>query len=251
VLPSDHHVADEPEFIRVLERAIASARAGHVTTIGIKPTRPETGFGYIEVGDQDEHARRGVRFVEKPDRATAERLVADGKHLWNGGMFVFRARDMIDAVRTHLPVVGDALAKFDAAAERGEEARVVAELFPTLPSVSIDVGVMEKLASFAVVPGDFGWSDVGSWEAAWELAAKDAAGNHGPDGAVFLEASRNHVVDLRRDGDEKKRAIAILGIDDLCVIETDDALLVVPRSRAQDVRLAVEALRKAGRSDKL
>jgi mannose-1-phosphate guanylyltransferase len=251
VLPSDQHVADEEEFLLVVERAVLSARKGLITTIGIKPTRPETGFGYVEVGEADGTAHRGIRFVEKPDRVTAEKLVESGRFLWNAGMFVFRAKDMVDAVRTHLPQVGDAIAKFDAAAAKGEESAVVAEIFPSLPGVSIDVGVMEKVASFAVVPGDFGWSDVGSWESAWELASKDDIGNHGPEGTVFAAAQRNHVVDLRTDATEKKRVVALVGVDDLCVIETDDATLIVPRERAQDVRLAVEALKQAGRTERL
>jgi mannose-1-phosphate guanylyltransferase len=250
VLPSDHHIADEPAFLSVMERAVTSARNGAITTIGIRPTRAETGFGYIEVGEEEGPARRGVRFVEKPDRATAEVLVASGRHLWNGGMFLFRARDMLDAIRAHLPALADALQAFDAAAAEGgaeAEAKIVAERFPTLPSVSIDVGIMEKLPRFAVVPGDFGWSDVGSWQAAWELADKDPQRNQGPEHAVFVDATGNHVVDLRSAVVPGQRAIALVGVADLVVVETDDATLVVPRDRAQDVRLAVDALKASGR----
>jgi mannose-1-phosphate guanylyltransferase len=165
VLPSDHHVADEPAFLAVLERAVASARRGVITTIGIRPTRAETGFGYIEVGDEEppgSGVHRGVRFVEKPDRQTAEAFLAGGRHLWNAGMFVFRARDLREALRTHAPAIEEAIAAFDRAA-RGErdpasgearsEPEEVARLFPSLPSVSIDVAIMEKLGRFAVVPG--------------------------------------------------------------------------------------------------
>lgn len=255
VLPSDHHIADEAGFRAVLEAAVASARGGVITTIGIRPTRPETGFGYIEI---DEAAattgaapapRRGVRFVEKPDAATAERFVAGGRHLWNAGMFVFRARDLRAAVRAHAPAIASGLDELDGAAASGDERAAVERVFPTLPSVSIDVGIMEKLDRFAVVPGEFGWSDVGSWQAAWELAERSGAGNHGPEHAVFVDAGGNHVVDLRTDATTRRRTIALVGVQDLVVVETDDGLLVVPRTRAQDVRLAVEALRTAGRSD--
>lgn len=258
VLPSDHHIADEPRFRAVLESAIASAREGVITTVGLRPTRPETGFGYIELeAPLDDHdrgaslsleARRGVRFVEKPDAATAEAFVAGRRHLWNGGMFAFRARDMLDAVRAHLPAVADALDRIDRAAGGGDEASAVEHVFPSMPSVSIDVGVMEKVERFAVVPGDFGWSDVGSWQAAWELAPRGPEGNHGPAHAVFVDAARNHVVDLRSDATTTSRSIAVVGVSDLVVVETDDGLLVVPRTRAQDVRLAVEALRAAGKT---
>lgn len=258
VLPSDHHIADEAGFRAVLEAAVASARSGVITTIGIRPTRAETGFGYIEIdaADRDDHGghrvaapRRGVRFVEKPDVATAERFVAGGRHLWNAGMFVFRARDLRAAVRAHAPAIASGLDELDRAAATGDERAAVERVFPALPSVSIDVGIMEKLDRFAVVPGEFGWSDVGSWQAAWELAERSSAGNHGPDHAVFVDAGGNHVVDLRSDAPSRRRAIALVGVQDLVVVETDDGLLVVPRTRAQDVRLAVEALRTAGRAD--
>ena len=134
----------------------------------------------------------------------------------------------------------EAAAKQGAAAERAETERVV----PELPALSIDYGVMEKLPAFNVVPGSFGWSDLGSWETAWELAPKDAGGNVANAHAVLVEAKNNLVVDLRGDG--KKRVIAAVGVDDLCIVETDDALLVVPRDRAQDVKHVVDRLKKEG-----
>jgi mannose-1-phosphate guanylyltransferase len=242
VLPSDHHVADVAGFRKALELAVGSARDGVVTTIGIKPTRPETGFGYIELEDGAEPVRRVRRFVEKPDLARAEQFVASGRFLWNGGMFIYRARDMMGAVEAHLPEVAGGVRAIDEAATKGKEAEAVASLFGTLPSVSIDVGVMEKLERLAVVPGDFGWSDIGSWQAAWELAQRDERGNAKADQAHYVESTGSMVVDARSPG-SKKKVVTLVGVDDLVVIDTDDALLVVPRSRAQDVRLAVEALK--------
>lgn len=244
VLPSDHHVADTEGFRRCLALAVESARAGIVTTIGIRPTRPETGFGYIEVdGDiRVEGALPVKRFVEKPDLARAESFLASGRFLWNGGMFIYRASDMMRAVAAHLPGVADGVGALDAAAAKGEEASALPGIFGSMPSVSIDVGVMEKLDRLAVVPGDFGWSDIGSWQAAWELAQKDERGNAAGPRAACLDARGNLVVDARSPGAPKK-VVALVGVDDLVVIDTDDALLVVPRSRAQDVRLAVEAFR--------
>jgi mannose-1-phosphate guanylyltransferase len=256
VLPSDHHVGDEAAFLAVLERAIASARGGVITTIGVAPTRPETGFGYIELaaplpegGRRAPEALPGLRFVEKPDAATAARFVDGRRHLWNAGMFVFRARDLRAAIRAHVPAIAGAIEELDRAAAAGGEAAALARLFPLLPSVSVDVGVMEKLERFAVVPGEFGWSDVGSWQSAWELAPRDEDENHGPEHAIFVDSARSHVVDLRADAATARRAIALVGVQDLVLVETDDGLLVVPRTRAQDVRLAVEALRAAGKSD--
>lgn len=247
VLPSDHFIADERGFQEVLASAVASAERGHVTTVGIVPTRPETGYGYIEVGDALEGPARAVkRFVEKPDRARAASFVEAGpsRYLWNAGMFFFRVRDMTALLEQHLPKVAAGIAKIDAAAGTAGEATTVREVFPTLESISIDHGVMEKAKGLAVVPGDFGWNDVGSWQSAWELADKDEKGNAvGPDD-LAIEAENN----LIRSLGARKKPIALVGVNDLVVVETDDAILVIPRERAQDVRLVVDALKKAGRT---
>ncbi len=252
VLPSDHHIADEDRFREVLARALDSARRGTITTIGIEPTRPDTGYGYLELGEElGQGLRRGLRFVEKPNRARAEEYLASGRFVWNSGMFFFRVADMLSAVREHLPELFAGLERIEAAARKGvEHERAETErVFPSLPSVSIDVGVMEKLGAFNVVPGSFGWSDLGSWETSWELGQKDAAGNAVSAETVLIEATNNLVVDLRSGG--KKGVMAALGVDDLCIVETDDALLVIPRSRAQDVRLIVEELKRRALEDKI
>jgi len=169
-LPSDHHIRDEAGFRAAIERAVKSASGGPITTIGIKPTRPETGFGHIEASDEIEPGvRRAVRFVEKPDRQRAEEYVRSGRYFWNSGMFFFPARTMLSAIEAHLPELSSGISRIEAAAKRGdaaeaEETRVV---FPTLPSISIDYGVMEKVTPIHVVPADFGWSDVGSWLASY------------------------------------------------------------------------------------
>lgn len=243
VLPADHFISDEPGFRAVLERAIRTAEQGWLTTIGVSPTRPETGYGYIELGGTlHEGAHAVTHFVEKPDRARAEAFLEGGRHLWNAGMFVFRARVMLEAIGRHLPPLAATLALLDAAAERGDEARVLGELFPSLPSVSIDHGIMEKADRVAVVPGSFGWNDVGSWEVSWELARHDAEGNAVPEGTVTVDAANNLVRDLSTSREGKKRRFALLGVSDLVLVETDDAVLVMPRSRAQDVRAIVEEL---------
>jgi mannose-1-phosphate guanylyltransferase len=153
------------------------------------------------------------------------------------------------AVATHLPALAEGLDRLDAAAAAGDEARVLDELFPTLPAISIDHGVMEKAARQAVVPGAFGWNDVGSWEVAWELARRDERGNAAPPGTVAVDASDNLIVDLTRGA--RPRRFALLGVRDLVVVETDDAVLVMPRERAQDVRAVVDALKERGEVDKL
>jgi len=252
VLPSDHFIANEDGFRRVVGRALEGALRGNLTTIGIVPTRPETGYGYIEVGPDLEPGLHGVaRFVEKPDRARAEAYVAGGKHLWNAGMFFFQARAMTEAIAMHLPDLAAGLTRLDDAAAKGAERAALAAIFPTLPSVSIDVGVMEKAAKLAVVKGDFGWNDVGSWESAWELASRDPEGNALPAGSIAVDAKGNLVRDLTTGGATKKRVYALVGVSDLVVVETDDAVLVIPRSRAQDVRSVVEVLKARGDKGRL
>lgn len=246
-LPSDHHIADLPGYRAALEVAVASARRGIITTIGIKPTHPETGFGYIEAELRSGIVWSAIRFVEKPERARAEAFLAAGTFFWNAGMFIFRAGDMVRAIAEHLPELARGLAAIDAAARAGDESAVLAEIFPTLPAVSIDVGVMEKMEQLAMVPGDFGWGDLGSWLSLSELASKDEAHNSGPPGAIFVDSANNHVSDLRARG--AKRVIALCGVRDLVVVETDDALLIVHRDEAQRVRDVVAELVSRGDSD--
>jgi len=245
VLPSDHFIGDEEAFRATVARAIESARDGRITTIGILPTRPDTGYGYIEVGRALGGGAYAVeRFVEKPGRELAEEYVGGGRHVWNAGMFFFRASAMLAAIDAHLPALATGLRALDAAAARGEEAAALADVFPTLPAISIDHGVMEKARDLAVVKGDFGWNDVGSWESAWELAPKDAHGNALPSGAIAVDAHGNLVRDMTAGS--ARKVIALVGVDDLVVVETDDALLVMPRGRAQDVRAVVDALKARG-----
>jgi mannose-1-phosphate guanylyltransferase len=248
IFPADHVVTDEAAFLGTLAEAVELARAGFIATVGLEPTRPETGYGYIEVGaplpGASTRAFAVERFVEKPDASRAEAFLAGGRHLWNGGMFFFQAARLDAEIRTHLPALAAGLDRIDAAASGPEAEATLAHEFPTLPSISIDHGVMEKAGQLAVVRGSFGWSDVGSWQTAYELAPKEGDDNVAPDGAVLLDARRNLVRDLRTD--EKKRVIALVGVDDLVVVETDDALLVMPRSRSQDAKLVVDALRRRG-----
>jgi mannose-1-phosphate guanylyltransferase len=247
-LPSDHHVRDDEAFRETVRAALASAATGVVTTIGVKPTRPETGFGYIEVAGAppDGVATPVRRFVEKPNRAHAAAFVESGRYLWNAGMFFFRAKDLVAAVRAHLPALGAMLDRLDEAARLGDEGAALDAAFAAAPNVSLDVGVMEKLDRIAVVPGDFGWSDVGSWQAAWDLAPRDDNGNAAPASAILIDARDNLVIDLRSTPTD--RTSALIGVRGMVLVLTDDAVLLLPRERAQEVRTVVEALRKAGRN---
>lgn len=249
VLPSDQHASNDEEFRRVLARAVDAAASGVITTIGIVPTRPETGYGYIKRASETSTGVFSVdRFVEKPDLETARNYVESGEYFWNAGIFVFRARDMVAAVDRLLPAMKEPLDAIDAAANTPEESVQVEAFFASCEGVSIDYGVMEKSDELFVVPGDFGWSDLGSWESSWELSDKDGLGNAAPEGTVFVEARNNLVEDLR-ESTGKRKVIALVGVEDLCVIETDDALLVMPRSRSQDVRDVVSKLTGTDREE--
>jgi len=243
VIPSDQYIADDAGFRRAIDVAFRRAEAPTqpIVTIGIKPSAPETGFGYLEPGTPTaDGARLVARFVEKPDRPTAERYLREG-YLWNAGMFVFAARRMLAAIAQHLPGLGALLDQIAADPTR------TGALYPDAQSISVDYGVMEKLGPGEVecVPGDFGWSDVGSFSALGDIAPTDGAGNAALGDAVTVDAHRNILVG---DG---RRVIAAIGVDDLVIVATDDAVLVMPRSRAQDVRGVVEALERTGRGSYL
>jgi mannose-1-phosphate guanylyltransferase len=237
VIPSDQFVAAGERYREAVALALSVAEKGGVVTIGIRPHAPETGFGYIRMGRPRDGAFEVEKFVEKPTRATAEEYVISRQYLWNSGMFFFRAARILDAIRLHLPKLGQILDGIAA-----ENARA-AELYPLSPAISIDYGVMEKLApdEVLVVPGDFGWNDVGSWSAIGEIAARDEHGNAVLGEAVTVDARGNILVG------PPERIVAAVGVSDLVVVVTDDAVLVMPKDRAQDVREVVRALENAKR----
>jgi mannose-1-phosphate guanylyltransferase len=245
VFPADHAVVDEDAFRDAISEAISLAHRDAIATIGLQPTRPETGYGYIELGETIGHQSFDVkRFVEKPNHERALEFFEGGRHLWNGGMFFYRVQRLNEDLRAALPALAAGLDRIDEAAARGQEGEALADIFPILPSISIDHGVIERAPRLAVVRGDFGWNDVGSWQSAWELAPKDATGNALSSGVIAVQSQDNLVRDLRTDG--RPRVIALVGVEGLVVVETDDALLILPRDRAQDVRLVVDELKRRG-----
>jgi mannose-1-phosphate guanylyltransferase len=247
VLPADPYIADEGVFGRLLRVAIAEARET-IVTIGVRPTHPETGFGYIHIGRRLD--RPGVdpvhdvgAFVEKPDRATAEVYLASGEYLWNSGMFFLTAGRMRQEARRHLPALG---ALLDAAVAAPDAAPVIAAGYAGVPSISIDNGIMEKATGLRVVPGAFGWNDVGSWAAVPALRAADARGNVVVGNATLIDGDGNVVM-----ADDGAPFVGVLGVKDLVVVATRDAILVIPKDRAQDVKRIVDAVGQAGRRDLL
>jgi mannose-1-phosphate guanylyltransferase len=237
VLPSDHHVADAAGFRAVLQQAAKVARAGDLVTVGIQPTRAESGYGYIRLGAPlGAGVFRVQAFVEKPDPVTAAQYVSSKEYLWNGGIFVFTARAMQEAFARHLPQVAEAMERLAPRIGTRSFAQALARAFPRLPSVSVDYGVMEKARNIAVVRGDFGWSDVGSFAAIPEVRPTDADGNVVGAATLVLDSAGCVVLG---DG----RTLAVLGMRDTVVVDAGDAVLVIPKERSQDVRQIVEALR--------
>jgi mannose-1-phosphate guanylyltransferase len=236
VMPSDHVIADVPAFHAAIDRGASLARENWLVTFGITPDRPETGFGYIKSGAalrQDGFAVE--RFVEKPPLAEAEAMLSAGDYSWNAGIFLFRARAMRDAMRTHCPAILDA-AEWAISASRVEGPAIYAdrETFESAPADSIDYAVMEKHDRVAVVPVSMGWSDLGSWNAVHNLTMRDEAGN-AVNGDAFLHDSRGCLV--RAGG----RRVSLIGMEDVAVVVDGDDILVMPLARSQDVRAAAQA----------
>lgn len=236
MLPADQHVQDEAGLARTFDRALAAVEAGDVIgTVGITPTRADTGFGYLEVAAATPGEVVDVlRFVEKPDREAAERYVASGRYLWNAGMFFASARRILHELDTHLAVTGAAVRAIAAGTARA------ADVYPTLPSISIDHAVMERATRVVTIPASVGWDDVGSWAALPALLGAGADGNTITGEAVVVGGSGNVVIS------DDDTAIAAVGVSDLVIVKSGDAILVIRKDAAQDVRQAVEALAARG-----
>ena len=240
VLPSDHVVRNEEGFRAAVVAASAAAEAGALVTFGIVPDAPETGFGYIQA-QAGEGVRQVLRFVEKPDAATAQSYLQAGGYYWNSGMFLFRASRYLEELRKFQPEIVEAVGRaFAAARSDGDFIRLDKQSFAASPSDSIDYAVMEKTADAKVLPVDIGWNDVGSWSALWEVAERDADGN-AHRGDVIAVDSRNTYAYARR-------LVALVGVDDIVVVETDDAVLVARKDRVQEVKQVVAQLKQSQRS---
>lgn len=237
VLPADHLIRDLDAFARAVEQAQALSAAGHLVTFGIPPTHPETGYGYIRRGAPLGDGYVVDAFVEKPDSATAAGYLADGLHYWNSGMFCFTARALVDAAREVAPALLDGveacMAKLDPGTQPTE---LPVEAFSALPDISIDYAIMEKASRRAVVPGSFDWSDIGSWKAVSELDEADASGNRVRGNAIVIDSEDCYV-------QSERRMVAVVGVKDLVIVDTDDAVLVSDRDHAQQVKRVVEQLR--------
>lgn len=244
VLPADHYIADEEGFRTAVLTALTPATVGSLVTMGIEPTRPETGYGYIQAGPPEDGSVRTVtRFVEKPALDRARHYLTDGNYYWNSGIFIWRAAVVLDQIAQHMPRLARALARLVFSPHLDEESRQeqINAVYADIESESIDYGVMERSDNVMVVPAAFGWSDVGSWSALPEVLPVDPQGNVLASAAdsVAIDASGNVV---HCSG----KLVALVGVEDLVVVDTGDALLVTRRDRAQDVRRVVDEL--AGRN---
>lgn len=244
VMPSDHVIANTPAFLRAIAAAQPFARDGWLVTFGIRAHTPETGYGYIHLGEAlGGGVRRVEAFVEKPAREIAERFVEGGHHAWNGGIFLMRADRYLEELGAHAPAILDATrATIDNAATSGIEVVPEAQSWAACPSDSIDYAVMEKADRVAVVPVDMGWSDIGSWDALHALVDGDQDGNVVRGDTIVID-SRDCLI--RSEGP----LVATVGLEGVTIVATADAVLVVARGRAQDVKRIVDRLKSAGRGE--
>lgn len=242
IFPADHRVTDVAEFARTVRAAAEVAAAERrVMTLGVVPRWAETGYGYLELGevlDETTGLRRVERFTEKPEPELAERFVASGDYYWNPGIFLFPGSTMLAHLERFEPEIAAGLKEVERHPER------LSEIYPRLPAISIDYGVMEKLDDLATLPLDCGWSDLGSWAALAEVLPTDGEDNARRGDVVTLDARRNVLV-----ADEG--TVAVLGLDDLVVVRTADAVLVVPKERSQEVRRIVSRLEEKERDELL
>lgn len=243
VLPADHLITGASRFRRLLSTACKIADSGdYLVTIGIKPTSPETGYGYIERGSlhakvkgTDVFAVKSVR--EKPALKQAKAFLKKGGFCWNSGMFVWRVDTILEAIERWLPRIHDGLLQIERGMGKDGEREALRRVYENIPSISIDYGVMEKAGNILLIEGDFGWSDMGSWDALWEVSDKDENGNAANCRDLFIGVdARNSLIHSSR------KLVALLGVEDLIVVDTEDSLLICKRGNSQDVKKVVEIL---------
>ncbi len=258
VFPSDHVIADEPRFLKALQKGIAVAAAGeNIVVLGIEPFRAETGYGYIETGDltSDDQALHVRRFIEKPNQNRAEEFVAAGNYYWNSGMFLWSARTLANAVREHVPETAPLLEAIAAAWGTPQFDDVFRTAYPKCENISVDYAVLEPrsakgehLSHLYCIPAEFNWNDLGSWASLYEYQVEtrlrgDAEGNVADTtGHISIEASDNYIFSPRK-------FVALVGVENLVIVDTEDALLIAHRDHSQDVGKIVKELSITGRNE--
>jgi len=250
VLPADHNIRSEDIFIETLKTAIKCAEGNWIVTLGIKPSRPETGYGYIKKSSKLKaqssklQMYRVEKFTEKPDAKTAQKYLKDGNYLWNSGIFVWKTSSILEEIKKYMPALYNGLLKIEKAIGTKGERKVIEGVYSELDTVSIDYAVLEKSKNVMVVPADIGWSDVGSWAALDEALPHDANGNIIKGNVVDVE-SRDSIIF------SGGRLVATIGLKNMVVVDTADATLVCRKEKAQDVKKIVDELKKHGREEYL
>ena len=258
VFPSDHVIGDEPRFLKILQKGIALAAAGaNMVVLGIEPTRPETGYGYIETGDLvgDDTTLRVRRFTEKPNLMKAEEFISAGNYYWNSGMFLWSARTLANAVREHVPETAPLLEEIAASYGTPKFEKVFAELYPKCENISVDYAVLEPRSAkgehksnLFCLPAEFAWNDLGSWASLYEYQLEtrlrgDGDGNVADsDGHMTIHGGNNYVYSPRK-------FVALVGVENLVIVDTEDALLIAHRDHSQDVGKIVKELGQTGRTE--
>ncbi len=248
-LPADHIIRKKTKFRKVLSLAASVARQKNtLVTIGIKPSYPATGYGYIHATRYTPHATskkpkkesekifQVEKFVEKPKKEDAEKFLGSGKYFWNSGIFVWKVSVILEAIKEHLPQLYSGLMKIEGCLETKQRKEVIKDIYKDLKSISIDYGVMEKASNVFLIEGDFGWTDLGSWRAFWEFHKKDEKGNVCRGRSVNIDTYNSVII-----GD-KKRLTAVLGLSNLVIVQTEDATLLCSKNRTQDVKLLVKEI---------
>lgn len=246
VLPADHFIGDLNGFARTISAGADLARSGAIIMLGITPSRPETGYGYIKTAGENGRSSGQLyysveRFVEKPDYKTALDYLANGNYLWNSGIFIFTARTILSQIEACMPVLYQGLREIEKSIGTTDYDQVLSRIYSQLPSVSIDYGVMEKTEKpIYVFRGEFGWSDVGSWQALYELRSRehDEQGNLMLGNAIVVDSKSNLVYSVTG------RTVALLGVEGLVVVDTPDALMVAEINRSQDVKMLQEMFKR-------
>lgn len=243
VLPADHLIADEQQFVSDLQYAGQLAKeANALITIGIKPTFPATGYGYIQFNEKrittgECTAFKVKTFAEKPNYELACRFLDSGDFLWNSGCFVWKAQTILDEIEQHLPNMADGLAEIDAAIGTRQETKTIDRVYRQIRNISIDYGIMEQSENVFVIPGDFGWNDVGTWSEVYNIRQKDEQQNVAGNQHILIDSSGCLI-------ESKNKLVATVGMKDTIIVETDDAILVCARDSAQDVRQVIDMLKR-------
>lgn len=248
VSPADHVILKEKAFRRYLEVAEQIASEGpNVVTIGIKPTAPETGYGYIQMSENHRHVddvdvHEVISFKEKPDAKTAEDYIASWHYVWNSGMFIWSAKTVLDMFRDHAPDIYKLLMRYDSAIGKPEESKVFEQVYESFPRISVDYAILEHAKSIFVIPASIGWSDLGSWASLHEVKEPDEDGNVVVGEHIGLD-THNCLIHS-----EPGKLITTIGIDNLIIVDAGDALLILPQGRSQDIKTLLEEMKKEGKA---